>query len=164
MSCLGVHFALSPEDHERLLNTSEEPALLALIREDLEERYLAAREWAYQTDKAWDAIHRCLTDGTLSIDSGPYPLNLCIMGGNHLYSEEDYIACLVDAPQVHEVAQALQAVTKEHLREAYFRIDPSDYSLTEDDFEYTWENFQGLPAFFAKAAAAGRPVLFTADQ
>jgi hypothetical protein len=166
MSCLGVHFALSPEDRERVLDTLEESSLIALIQEDLEERYLADREWAYETDKAWDAIHRCLTDGTLNIDGGSYPLKLCVLGGAHLYSEDDYLVCMVDPSQVADVARDLGKITKADLREKYFRIDSSDYGLdlSEDDFEYTWANFEGLPAFFAKAADAGRAVLFTADQ
>jgi Domain of unknown function (DUF1877) len=36
--------------------------------------------------------------------------------------------------------------------------------LTEDDFEYTWAYFEDLPAFFRKAALAGRSVIFTVDQ
>jgi hypothetical protein len=165
MSCLGVHFAISPEDLERFRSTIEEHDILALIREDIEERYLGG-EWAYQTDKAWDAIHRCLTDGTLDLDAGEYPLKLCILGGDHLYSKSDYIASLIEPGKVRDVATALAGVTRQVISEAYMRINPDEYGLdlSNDDLEYTWETFQGLPAFFAKAAQAGRAVLFTADQ
>ena len=167
MSCLGVHFALSPADRERVLDARDQAALKALVQEDIEERYLGDEPgWAYQTDKAWDAIHRCLTDGTLDPDSGSHPLNLCVLGGTHLYSKDDYIICFVEPGEAREIAVALKGVTKDALRANYYRIDPSDYGLplSEEDFEYTWAYFEGLRVFFEKAAGDGRAVLFTADQ
>jgi len=52
------------------------------------------------------------------------------------------------------------------MRERYFAIPASDYEcpLTEDDCGYTWSWFQGVQAFYQKAAASGRVVMLTVDQ
>ena len=42
-------------------------------------------------DKAWDGIHRCLTEGQLGSEDGSYPLNAVILGGLPLYQGEDYV-------------------------------------------------------------------------
>ena len=168
MSCLGVHFALEPADLQRVLDAEgNDQALVDLIHEDIEERYLShERGWQFQTDKAWDALHRCLTNGELEYESGPFPLSYAVLGGRQIYGGDDFIVSLVEPKDVGPTAKALKALTKEWLRQRYFEIDPDAYDmdLSEDDFEYTWANFQGLPEFFERAAAAGRAVIFTADQ
>ncbi len=166
MSCLGVHFAVSDEDLQRIVGAPDDDALLELIQEDIEERYLKDDDWSFQTDKAWDAIHRVLTDGELEIDTGPIPLRYCILGGQPLYSTDDYIVSLVDSSQVKEVAAALRSIEKAWFRERYLTLDETDYAgkVGDEDFEYTWANFEGLPAFFERAARANRAVVFTADQ
>ena len=123
-------------------------------------------EWAFETDKAWDAIHRSLTDGDLTYDNGTYPLSHVIMGGEPIYFEDDYIMSLKTPEQVRDVARALRGFTREQLHAGYTQITRAMYGSepTEEDFEYTWSNFQELPEFWARAAAAGRFVLFTADQ
>ena len=168
MGCLGVHFALHPDDLRRVLaSVGDDEALLALIHEDIEERNLETeREWQFQTDKAWDALHRCLTNGLLEYESGPFPISYAVLGGRQLYGGDDFIASLVDPPLVAPTASALKAVTKDWLHSRYLTIDPDEYGLNfgDDDFEYTWENFQGLPEFFERAAEVHRAVVFTADQ
>jgi hypothetical protein len=119
-----------------------------------------------ESDKAWDAIHRCLTDGSLLFVSGEYPLNHCICGGRQLHRGPDYTASFVSARQVKDVAAALDKVTKQWMRKRYSLIDPEDYcevELGEEDFGYTWENFLGVRRLYKKAAATGRAVIFTVD-
>jgi hypothetical protein len=67
---------------------------------------------------------------------------------------------------VREVANALSLVTKEWLRERYFSLEFPDYQgkKSDEDWEYTWSSYQGLPEFFTKAAKDGRHVIFTVDQ
>lgn len=165
MSCLGVHFALDAADQRKVLGAAGDAALLEVIQEDIEQR-LGEDEFSFQTDKAWDAIHRCLTNGKLEYGPGGTPLSYCILGGRPLYSGDDYIVCYVEPEQVARCAQALRSVSREELRTRYFALDSREYGcpLSEEDFEYTWGNFEGLPAFFETAAKAGRPVIFTADQ
>jgi hypothetical protein len=167
MSCLGVHFALTEAQVKELRQFKDDEARLGHLQENIEAELLSGdNEWAFQTDKAWDAIHRSLTDGDLTYENGEFPLSHVILGGESLYSEDDYIMSLKTPAQVREIAQALPRVSPDHLRAGYSRINPEQYGfeLTDQDFEYTWGNFEGLPEFFARAAAADRYVLFTVDQ
>jgi hypothetical protein len=165
LSCLGVHFALDEADQQKVLGAAGDQALLDVIQEDIERR-LNDDEFSFQTDKAWDAIHRCLTNGKLEYGPGGPPLSYCILGGRRLYFGDDYIVCYVDPEQVARCAEALRSISREELRKRYFALDTRKcgYPLTNADFDYTWSNFEGLPAFFETAAKAGRPVIFTADQ
>ncbi len=167
MSCLGVHFALAPRDIQALLAATSDAARLELIQEDIEERYLDEEStYAAQSDKAWDAIHRALTDGKLGYANGRFPLSHVILGGEPLYTSEDYIISLTTVEQVPAIAMALRELSKAQVRAGYDRISETDYGcpLSEEDFEYTWEWLTGLVPFYEAAAASGRPVIFTADQ
>lgn len=167
MSCLGVHFALTEEHVKQLRRLKDDDKRLAYLQEELEEELLSGdSEWAFETDKAWDALHRALTDGELGYDNGEYPLSHVILGGECLYFEDDYLMSLKTPQQVKEIAAKLRDVGPDHVRSGYRQIDPNAYGmdLTDDDLEYTLGNFEGLGTFYARAAAADRYVLFTADQ
>lgn len=164
MPCRGVHFALSDDDRANLLGAvGDDDALLYVIQEEIEEQW--DRDWLCETDKAWDAIHRCLTDGTLADDDAT-PLHWCVLNGTQLYGGDDYIVSLVEPNRVPAVAGAVAKIDRDALRSRYDSIDPSDYGmpLSDEDFQYTWENFNDLRALFQKAAASGRAVVFTVDQ
>lgn len=141
---LGVHFAITPAQE----------SLVPDGIGDLEESW-AEPALKVDTDKAWDAIDRCLS-------GAGYPLSHAVLGGRHLTT--DYYAVLVTAAEVHDVAAALQPVTEEWLRERYDALDEDDYGvlLDDEDFAYTWSNFEEVRALYERASAAGRAVLFTA--
>jgi len=167
MACLGVHFALSSDDVAALLSKSNDEERLTFVQEEIEERYFEAPcTHIAQSDKAWDAMHRALSDGLLSYDGGHYPLSHVVLGGQPLYDEDDYIISLKTPDQVRDVAAAIAGITQEQFREKYDAIDPEEYGfdLTDEDFQYTWEWFQEVRALYQTAAAEGRHVLFTADQ
>jgi len=167
MGCLGVHFALDAKTVRKLKSYSSEVERLEYLLEELEEEYFANHEdWLAETDKAWDAIHRTLTDGEIGWDNGIYPLNHVILGGELLYTGDDHIMSLKTPAQVRDITAVLKAVTEEQFRKAYFRIDPSSYGfpVSEEDFAYTWFWLQSLREFYYRTAEAGRYVLFTADQ
>lgn len=163
MSCLGVHFALSDEDAAKLLAARSDERVLSIITGDIEARW--DKEWLQETEKSWDAIHRCLTDGTLACKNGE-PLTKCILGGRQLYRGADYIVSFLDPTDVWAVAATIKDIDKEWIRRKYDGLDPSEYGpfKSEEDFEYTWSYFEEVKRFFAKAAAARRSVVFTADQ
>ena len=75
MSCLGVHFSFPAAQGGSLWDGDE--AARAFVAE-LEERW--DTYYLQETDKAWDAIHRCLSDGTLVWDAGRWPLRGAILG------------------------------------------------------------------------------------
>lgn len=140
MSCLGVHFALSNEDVVNIRAINNEQERLAYLQEEIEERYLdEPGTYAAESDKAWDAIHRTLTDGRLTWDGGAYPLNHVVLAGELLYTEDDYIMSLKSPTQVRDINTELENITKESFRKRYLSISPSEYGmeLSDDDFSYT---------------------------
>lgn len=163
MSERGVHFAVTSAQARELLAAKSDRKLMGLI-ETIEEAW--EEPFVVESDKAWDAIHRCLTDGSLLYVSGEYPLNHCICGGRQLYRGRNYTVSYVTARQVKDVAAALAKVTRAWMRRRYDRIDPEEYDEVEmgdEDFSYTWENFLDVRRFYKKAAKAGRAVIFTVD-
>lgn len=163
----GVHFALSDKDAARLRAFWTNAARLEFITDDIEERYFDdAKTHVAESDKAWDAMHRALADGELTWDGGAYPLNHAVLGGERLYTGDDYIMILKTPPQVRDVAAALDALTEQDFRRRYDAIDEASYDgeMNDQDFAYTWEWFQNVRTLYRKAAQEGRHVLFTADQ
>jgi hypothetical protein len=166
MACRAVLFAITEADVSRLLEAKGDDAVLEIV-DEIEEEW--DERWLCQLDKAWDALHRCFTDGELGFDNGAYPLNHALLGGRQLYTGEDYIIALVLPQQVADVAQALQAIDEEELEKRYWCINRDNYGfapneLCAEDLEYMLSWFAGLKPFYAKAAASGHAVIFTVDQ
>jgi hypothetical protein len=165
MACRGVHFALTPDQEAKLRSLGDdEDGAIEFIKEEVETTW--DTEWLFESDKSWDAIHRCLTDGNLELENGSPPLNLVIFGGEQFCSSGDYYICLVAKSKVPAVATALSLFSRAQFEKAYASLANTNYDgpHDDDDREYTWENIQGLKPFFEKAAAAGRSVVFTVDQ
>lgn len=167
MSCRGVHFALTEDDVQALRAIEDALKRLEHFMSVIEEEYFSNRpQYVAESDQAWDAMHRALADGQLTFDGGEYPLNHVVLGGELLYTESDYIMSLKTPEQVKDIAAALHAITKDAFRRRYYSIDADSYgfTLTEEDFSYTWEWFQCVRDLYGRAAQEGRYVLFTADQ
>jgi Domain of unknown function (DUF1877) len=163
MGCLGVHFAVTDIDAQRLLRASSDDEVLVVLRE-LEERW--EKDHLAESDKAWDAIHRCLGDGSLDCDDNENILEKVVLGGQRIFSGEDYIVSFVSSDEVRDIAKALLPITEDAMRERYLAIDPEDYDgeLGEDDFHYTWDWFENVRELYLRASIHGRAVVFTADQ
>ena len=164
MACRGVHFALAPEQELELLSASGDEEVMEVI-ESIEEKW--EKEFLVESDKAWDAIHRCLTDGRLSFDSRAHPLGAVILGGRHLHEGEDYIVAFVARDEVPGLASSLSGLSESWLRERYFSLlgaDEYDGEIGEEDFEYTWVYLSEIQKFFNRASQSGRSVVFTVDQ
>jgi uncharacterized protein DUF1877 len=164
MACREVLFALTAEEERQLLDASQDDEAMMAVIEEIEESW--NEEWLQETDKAWDAIHRCLTDGTLNYGSSA--LHGCILGDvpDSLYEEEDYIVSYKEPDKVKKIAAAIRSIDEAWMRPKYFAINPRDYDvpLSEQDFDYTWDWFQGVQKFYQKGATDGRAVVFTVDQ
>ncbi|WP_344669458.1 YfbM family protein [Catenulispora yoronensis] len=160
---LGVHFAIDEQTAGRLLAAADDDEVAALVDEI--EGEMVGVDYC-DSDKAWDAIHRCLTDGLLGYGNGDYPLNTVIFGGRQLYEGDDYIVSLLSPKQVRDVADATATVDRDKLAAGYGRIDVEDYGpqYGDEDFAYTWSNFVELVAFFKRSAASGLHVIFTVGQ
>ncbi|MCY1139588.1 DUF1877 family protein [Actinoplanes sp. Pm04-4] len=155
--------------------TADQEAALMATRDDAEVRDLIddieMGDWAgepldCETDKAWDAIHRCLSDGTLGCGRHLSPLDMAVLGGLQHHEGEDYVVAYLRDGEVAEVAASLAVVDREWMRRRYDRIDATEYQaeLSDEDFDYTWHWFTQVRTFYLKAAAAGRAVIFTVDQ
>lgn len=164
MACRGVHFAITDDDLARLRSSTSDEDVMTVI-EAVEERWEKDAGFLCETDKAWDAIHRCLTDGSLTFDGGSDPLRLCILGGEQLHQGDDYIVSLVTHDRLRPLVTALAAITPEFIGQRYSDL-PEDYQQTKsaEDCQYTWDWFSDLPEFFARAEKAGRHIIFTVDQ
>jgi len=160
---LGVHFALSTQDEARLLAAAGDDDAVIGIVEQLEEGSFPGPHC--DSDKAWDALHRCLTDGKLEYTGGSYPLRAAILGGRQLIEDAEYTVSYVSADQVRDVAEALSVIEEDWLRRRYDTLGDTDYAgpMDEDEFEYTWDALEDIREFFAVAAEAGQAVIFTVD-
>jgi hypothetical protein len=156
-------FALTEEQARAVLNAADDGELMSAI-EEIEESWDASNLAA--CDKAWDAMHRCLTDGQLGDGNGDYPLNHVVLGPRQLHKGEHYIVSFVSPEQVRDVAAALEPITEEWLGERYRTLVPRDYApgYGEDDLAYTWDWFRGVRELYGNAASQRRAVIFTVDQ
>ena len=117
MACRGVHFALKDDEYTKVYDCKPDEELVELIHQEIEEEW--DEEWLRETDKAWDAIHRCLTDGKLEWRNGSFPLNAVIVGGRQLHKGDNYIISLVTPEQVPSMADALKNIDKAAHRNGY---------------------------------------------
>jgi len=158
----GVLFAIAEPDVQKLRSAADDDERTDYVSEVIEERWESG--FVYELDKAWDALHRALTDGTLSWNKTT--LGWAVLGKEPLNSRGDYVISLTPATEVPQVAEALAAVTPDDLRRGYAQIPTGDYgvALSDDDLQYTLDYFSGLEGFWRAAADAGRSVIFTADQ
>jgi hypothetical protein len=162
MAGLGVHFAIDEEIVSRLLAAEDDADVISIV-EQIEQQL--DRASMFSTDKAWDALHRCLTDGTLAAGAGTFPLSHVVLGGAQLCEDHDYLVSLVRADQVPTLADALTPIDRAWLRARYDRLEFPGYQRTrgDEDFEYTWGNVDGIADFFHAAAQDRRAVIFAVE-
>jgi hypothetical protein len=164
MACLGVHFVLTDVDVATLRDLETDDARVGYVGDVIERRELNG-PGAAESDKAWDAMHRALSGGELSLEGGEYPLNHVVLGGEMLYDGEDYLMSLKTPAQVADIARALGGLDERGFRRRYDAIGADyDGDLGDEDFAYTWRSFQVVRSLYLRAADFGHHVLFTADQ
>jgi Domain of unknown function (DUF1877) len=170
MACRGVFFALTKAEETKLLAATDSDAVVEIITEEIEERW--DREWLVEMDKSWDAVHRCLGDGSLRT-SQPSLTAKAVLGGKQLSSSPDWIVSYLTADEVELLAVALARIDQPEFRRRYFGLKKKflwmdltkyDGPIGEQDFEYSWSNFEGMRLLFSKAAAAHRAMVFSVDQ
>lgn len=162
---LGVHFALTESQRDELLAFETDEGRMAYV-EEIEEAW--EEDNLQETNKAWDAIHRCLTDHPpklpeLESNRGEYPLNLCILGGRPVIDDDlGSIIMLIEADEVRDLANALDSIEKEWMAKKYYTYCNGAWpEYGEEDLGYTWEYFVELREFFRAAATKGLCVIFT---
>lgn len=170
MSCRGVFFALTKEEEAKLLAAPSSDAAVEIITEEIEERW--DRNWLVEMDKSWDAVHRCLGDGSLRTSQRSLAAK-AVLGGRQLSSRADWIISYLTADEVKQVADAIIRIDEPEFRRRYFGLkkkflwfDRTQYEgpIGEEDFQYSWSNFEEMRLFFSKVAAAHRAIVFSVDQ
>ncbi len=164
MTARAVLFAITDSDLSKLEMAKTDRERINYVQEVIEDRWEPG--FVYELDKAWDALHRSLTDGRLEFGNGAFPLNAAVLGPVRLTTDDSYIITLTPRDMVTAVAEAVARVTDADIQRGYRSIDRSDYGpeYGEEDLSYTLGWFKELPAFWKNAAAAGRSVIFTVDQ
>ena len=117
-------------------------------------------------DKAWDGIHRCLTEGKLGGEDGSYPLNAVILGGLPLHQSDSYIVSYNAPAEVRDVAAALTDFDLVPFIARYWTLDAEEYgaSIDQDGLDYLTYYLREITAFYQRAAQAGWASVFVADQ
>lgn len=163
MACRGYFLALDQSCVARLMaEDGDDARIIEVIRElDMTD---APDECG--VDKAWDGIHRCLTEGRLGGEDGNYPLNAVVLGGLPLHQGEDYVVSYNTADEVREVAAALTGLDLETFVARYWTLDADEYGSAVDDdgLGYLTYYLQEVTTFYQRAAQAGWATVFVADQ
>jgi hypothetical protein len=116
---------------------------LEIITEEIEERW--DREWLVEMDKSWDAIHRCLGDGSLRTSQKSIA-SKAVLGGRQLSSSSDWIISYLTVDEVKQVAVALASIDQPEFRRRYFALKKrflwfnlTQYAgpINDDDFNYS---------------------------
>lgn len=165
MSNIGIFFALTA------IKAAE---FQALPDQNRQQNYVydtfysapASEIQSVNVDVAWDAIHRCLGDGSLNEDPAAYPMRLAVLGGVVLNTQPNFIMRLKSPEQVKSIAIGLSQITQDDFHTCYFAIPALDYGMqpNQSDFDYSWQYFKLMRSFYGQAATEGKYVLFTADQ
>ena len=104
----GVLFAITEDDRRALESASTDDQRVSYVEEVIEERWEPG--FVYELDKAWDALHRSLTDGGLEWKGSTFPLGAAVLGKTPIHSGDEYLIGLTPAEDVGTVAAALTAV------------------------------------------------------
>jgi hypothetical protein len=160
MAGRGSFQAIRPGDVDRLLGLT--PADRYEFASD--ER---AAVFVAHMDKAWVAIHRALSDGTLFGTLGEPPLADAVLG-DHLVCKlptADFVY-LKHPPEVAGIARELSRLSREGFEEKLGEVvtdedmDVMGLSLVPDEMEYVWPYFENMQAFYQRAGTEGLAVLF----
>ena len=160
MACRGIYYAVTPQQSLEIFSKSNTNDIISYLddigenQEDQNFQYL---------DKSWDAIHRCLTDGTLYDNAGHYPLNRCVLGGVALYDKEDFIVRFVSAQEVKDISDAFGHIDRGWVYNQYTNLKFPNYQhgeKSEEDFEYTWNYLEQAISFYSRASSLNKAIVF----
>jgi Domain of unknown function (DUF1877) len=158
----GVFFAITPDELKQLEAFPDDEARKLFVRDVIEDAW--DEDFTQEVGTSWEALHRCFGDGSCDHKPAATPLAKAIFGGRQLHSDLTwYVINLVEPAEVAAVAQALAQVTPEWLTERYNAIGPDSAHHNEQDKKDALNWFKGLPEFYARAAKAGRAVIFTVE-
>lgn len=161
----GFHIALSREHAKRLFAIKDDPSLLKFLEELKDDSTLKETDRILELGTTWDPIHRCLTEGELDPAGGDFPLNHAVLGGKQLHKGPDSTAVLIRPDMTRFIADALEELQEDDIRQKFFALDPQSYPhpIDEQHFTEIWIALQTLKDFFLAAAENMEAVVFTAQ-
>ncbi|GIH21344.1 DUF1877 family protein [Rugosimonospora africana] len=121
MACRGYFLALNESCVARLLAEDGNDERLIEVIKQLD---MADAPDECDVDKAWDGIHRCLTEGGLGGEDRTYRLNAVVLGGLPLHQSDGYVVSHNTPAEVHDVAAALSELDAEPFISRYWALDP----------------------------------------
>ena len=162
----GAHIILTRDDAKKVFSASDDNAVRTVATELRGSKRHREAKLVLETGTAWNAIHRCLTEGTLDPTSGEFPLNQTILGGRRLYKGDAFEAILVRPDITPHIAEALHHLKREDIHSRYQRIDPADYGqpLTIADFDRIWNALQQIRQLYEDASNERCAVMFTVEK
>jgi hypothetical protein len=178
----GIHYAVTDDQMDSLLEAARQGDAAVLdalyVIEGVGDDGTPARRAgrrpkliSQSSDRAWELIHRALTrdstpGGRLNPWSGRYPLNRCVLGGQHLKRGGCIMASLTRPEEVIVVASALARLDEPAMRRRVAALDSaaSEFGVGEENVRYMWHWFEKLARFYTRAAKQRRAVVFKADR
>jgi hypothetical protein len=162
----GAHIVLTREDAKTVFSAADDEAVRKTVTALRNSKKHRDAKLVLETGTSWDAIHRCLTEGTLDPEAGEFPLNHTILGGKRIHKAGDFEAIMVRPDIVPYIAEQLHHVKRDVIHSAYQKIDPADYGqpLTITDFDKIWNSLQQIRQLYEDAATERCAVLFTVDR
>ena len=154
----SFHFALDREDAKQLFGCRDETALRDVVQQWAESDLIWEEQRVVRCAACWPALHRCLSDGSLDLDGGEFPLNHVFLGGRSMANNELLLVALVRPDMVPMVAQAMASLSREELQQAYENLEESQRETA--DFEAIWNAFETARDFFARSAEQRHAVAF----
>jgi hypothetical protein len=160
----GYHIALGREHAKRLFGIKDDQEILKFLEELKASPEMKKSGRLLDSGTAWDALHRCLTEGELDPAGGDFPLNHAVLGGKRLYQGSDYVAVLIRPDMTRFISDALDEVDEADFRKKFFALNRDSYKqpLGEKEFTQHWIMLQDLQVFFEAAADNLEAVVFTA--
>ena len=100
--CIGIYYALDPQTAQSLRGLSSTERLTRISA--LAESVKGADK--LDVDESWDAMHRALTDGTLTVppESERRATSYVVLGGESLIEGDEWIVMLSRGDQVRAAA------------------------------------------------------------
>ncbi len=160
----GAHIILARDDAKKVFAVNDDAAVRKVVMELRGSKKHRDLKLVLETAKSWNAIHRCLTEGTLDPTAGEFPLNHTILGGRRLHKGPEFEAIMVRPDIVPFIAEALHHLKREDVHGKYLKIDPADYGpLSEPDFDIIWNALQQIRQMYEDATNERCAVLFTVE-
>jgi hypothetical protein len=166
MPLRGVHFAI---DNQTLFDLIKLPysERADFVSNNIEENWEA--NFATETDKAWALIHSALQRSNPEADglerSFDDACSWVILGREYIEAGDGFVIGLIESHNVGTVARYLKDIDTSDII-AQLKLNIAHFECTNvgvEDAEYAGSWFPKIKEFFAKAADAGRNVIFTVD-